>query len=207
MITCPGSVIVDVIPLRGWYVIKTLKRISDLYVAAVPAMLNSAKLDSKMYGAFIPYFGWDAEPKDHAEHASSVYILTSEMLNQVKKQHKDSGQVGYHSYCWANFCSTEPMPIGDAKLTEQLLEWYQYQNENEETIGEESLLGQIGKSMSTACRALNKLDWSPDKFKSDFVVFSDCMAAEEYEHGLSSCVPAKWLNSKKKDGLFTEWLT
>ena len=184
----------------------TLEKISKLYCDAIPALLKNT-LNTKAYAAFIPYFGWDCEPADHAEHASSVYVLTEEQLNAIRSAQTDEGQIGYHAYCWANFCSNEPTRLENSELTEHLLKWYEYQNENDETIGEDVLLEQIGKTMAATCLSLNQLDWTGPQFTDDFVIFTDCMAGEEYNHGLSSSVPPEWLAAKKKIGTFSEWLT
>ena len=92
--------------------------------------------------------------------------------------------------------------IESTELNDALLEWYSFQNDNDEST---DLLDQIGTAIASACLVLNERGWSHQACTDDFVVFTDCMADEEYNVGLRTSVPEQWMAAKENAGMF-RWL-
>ena len=180
-----------------------LQHITDLYTETIPAALETAPGELILYGGFIPYFGWEADPKDHAEHGRTIYILDTEYLNAIRNETDDPDEISRRAYGWGEFIGGRAVMIESEQLNEALLEWYTYQSDQDEST---ELLDRIGGSIASACRSLNERGWANPSFTDDFVVFTDCTADEEYNVGLRASVPPSWMNAKTSAGMF-RWLS
>lgn len=181
----------------------TLKQIEDAYVATVPAALDRMGSSEKLAAVFIPHFAWEAEPEDHAENGQQIYLLGE---SYFKKLGVDLEELSY-AYSWPQICEESAYSIGDENLRSLLLQWYTYQNEKDEELGEDVLLAQIGKAVTSACRRLNSIKWPSDRYTDDFLVFSQCMADDSTEYGIAASATPEWLDKMKAKGLFKTWLT
>jgi hypothetical protein len=179
-----------------------LDRITKLYTESIPVALQSAPKELTLYGGFIPYFGWEAEPEDHAEHGRTIYILDTNQLQAIRNETSDVDEVSRRAYGWSEFIGGKAVMIDSTELNDALLEWYRYQNDQDEST---QLLDQIGGSIASACRNLNETGWSERRFTDDFVVFTDCTADEVYNVGLRASVPERWMAAKTDLGMFG-WL-
>jgi hypothetical protein len=179
-----------------------LSRISELYVQEIPKTLRTVPATITLYAGFVPYFGWEADPEDHAGHSREIYILDTQYLDKIKSEGGSPDEVSRRAFGWGEFIGEKSITIESDDLHQSLLEWYTYQGEQDEST---ELLDQIGAAIASACRKLNEGGWSGSSFTSDFVVFTDCMADEIYNVGLPSSVPNEWLQSKRDQGMF-QWL-
>lgn len=168
----------------------------------IPTALESVPSGLKLYGGFIPYFGWEADPEDHAEHGRTIYILDTDRLQMIQGETDDVDEVSRRAYFWGEFIGGKSVMIESDELNEALLEWYSFQNDQDEST---ELLDQIGAAIASACLVLNERGWSHRAFTDDFVVFTDCTADEEYNVGLRESVPEQWMVAKENAGMF-RWL-
>jgi len=142
-------------------------------------------------------------PEDHAEHGQQIYLLGDSYFTNAG----DDPEEKTYAFSWPRISEEKSQPIGNSILQKLLLEWYTYQNENDSTIGEDVLLAQIGKAVTSACRRSNVLKWPSDKFTDDFVVFSQCMSDDSTDFGILAGVRPEWLARMKAKSLFQCWLT
>ncbi|WP_442511838.1 hypothetical protein SH528x_003584 [Novipirellula sp. SH528] len=179
-----------------------LETISSLYLNKIPDALSRLPANQTFYAGFIPYFGWEAEPEDYAEHGRTIYILNVERLSEINKQTTDANEASRLAYGWGEFIGGRELTIDSQELHESLLRWYTHQIDQDESP---VLLNQIGGAIASACRKLNGTDWDNDRVTPDFVVFTACLDDEEHDVKLSDSVPGHWLKSKMNDGMF-QWL-
>ena len=189
--------------MKGTNLDDLLNRITRLYIELIPAALKSVPSDLKLYGGFIPYFGWEAEPEDHAEHGRTIYILDTAYLKTLQGETDDIDEISRRAYGWGEFIGGKSVMIESTELNDALLEWYSFQNEHDEST---ELLDQIGTAIASACLVLNERGWSHQAYSDDFVVFTDCTADEEYNVGLRASVPEQWMTAKENAGMF-RWLS
>ena len=188
--------------MKGINLDDLLNRITQLYVDLIPTALESVPPGLKLYGGFIPYFGWEAEPEDHAEHGRTIYILDTARLQTIRGETDDIDEVSRRAYGWGEIIGGKFVMIESSELNDALLEWYSFQNDRDEST---ELLDQIGSAIASACLILNNRGWSRPICTDDFVVFTDCTADEKYNVGLRSSVPEQWMAAKERAGMF-RWL-
>jgi hypothetical protein len=176
--------------MKGTNLDELLNRITRLYIELIPTALKSVPSGLKLYGGFIPYCGWEAEPEDHAEHGRTIYILDTAYLKTLQGETDDIDEVSRRAYGWGEFIGGESVMIESTELNDALLEWYSFQNEHDEST---ELLDQIGTAIASACLVLNERGWSQQAYTDDFVVFTDCTADEEYNVGLRAGM-FRWLS-------------
>ena len=123
-------------------------------------------------------------------------------MQETRKKTSDIDEVSRQAYGWGEFIGGKAVMIESTELNAALLEWYSYQNDQDEST---ELLDRIGASIASACRNLNEAGWSGPQFIEDFVVFTDCTADEVYNVGLGTSVPERWMAAKADLGMFG-WL-
>ena len=181
---------------------EVLETISSLYLTGIPETFARLPADQTFYAGFIPYFGWEADPEDYAEHGRTIYILNTAQLDEIKARTSDANEFSRLAYGWGEFIGGPELLIESNELHESLLKWYTYQTDQEETPG---LLNQIGGSVASACRKLNQAGWDGDRLVGDFIVFTACLDDDEHDVQFSDSVTPSWLQSKTEQGMF-QWL-
>lgn len=178
-----------------------LNRICDLYIALIPVTLEKCPTDLVLYAAFVPYLGWEADPPDHAWHGRQIYILDTRRIEKYSHI-ADLSLRSLMLYAWNECMSEKMLEIESDELSDLLLEWYTYQNDQSES---EELSEQIGGAIAKACKTLNERGWNGDQFTKDFVLYTDFVAGDTCSVGLGQCVPQSWLQEKKSQGML-DWV-
>ena len=185
-----------------------LTEIESQFVSLVPETLAEAEFESKLYAAFIPYFGWEMYADEQAEANREIFLLTEEYYEQCELQHPNPGKLGYHTYCWGEFINHCGITqIQSESLQANLLKWYEYQIDNDDCSRNANYLRMIGGTHANACQTLNKKEWDSRRFTEDFVVFTDCMADEAREYCIKQSTSAAWLEQQKSNGIFQTYYT
>ena len=65
-----------------------LDRITQLYTETIPAALQSAPEGLILYGGFIPYFGWEADPKPCRTWKNNLYLGHRSLARNSKKDQR-----------------------------------------------------------------------------------------------------------------------
>ena len=165
-----------------------LRDIELQYSRLIPATLSAAQLTERLYGVFVGYHAWNAEPEDHAEMGMELSLLLESRRNQIFEEHRDPNEASYYAYSSSEFYPVPNVRIESEELRRNLLTWYSYQQSDQFGLYNAKVLDQIGRTLTSACRILNRQDWPTDHFTEDFIVFSECMSDDPSQFGLKQCL-------------------